>query len=138
MDRGADPDGRYRINEFFCRADTWQPTMQRLATQSDAVLMDLRSFSRQNQGCVFELGRLIDAVNLERVIFLIDDTTDLAFLHATLTSLWEQMSARSPNRSAAAPAARIYRIAAQSERAIVGLLGHLLAHTTTLSAAEPT
>ena len=48
-DTAADPDGRYRVNEFFCRTDTWQMTMQRLAGASDAVLMDLRSFSPSNQ-----------------------------------------------------------------------------------------
>ena len=57
-----DPDGRYRIKEFFCYNDTWQMTMERLAAASDAVLMDLRSFSRVNQGCIFELGRLLDGV----------------------------------------------------------------------------
>jgi hypothetical protein len=30
-----DPDGRYRVNEFFCRADTWQQTVTRLMAQSD-------------------------------------------------------------------------------------------------------
>jgi hypothetical protein len=56
-DTARDPDGRYRISEFFCRNDTWQMTMERLAKTSDAVLMDLRSFSPANQGCIFELGR---------------------------------------------------------------------------------
>ena len=25
---GTDPDGRYRVNEFFCYADTWQYAMR--------------------------------------------------------------------------------------------------------------
>src|SRR4029078_9409413 len=53
MDLGPDPDGRYRVHEFFCYADTWQNTMRKLATGADAVLMDLRSFSPSNQGCIF-------------------------------------------------------------------------------------
>lgn len=127
MDRAADPDGRYRINEFFCRTDTWQMTMQRLAAESDAVLMDLRSFSPSNQGCLFELGRLLDGVDLARVVFLVDETTDRAFLEATLQRLWSELSADSPNRHAAAPAARLFGIRRQSERALIGLLAHLLA-----------
>ncbi len=127
MDRAADPDGRYRINEFFCRADTWQMTMQRLAAGSDAVLMDLRSFSPSNQGCVFELGRLLDGVDLARVVFLVDETTDRAFLEATLQRLWNELSEDSPNQRAAAPAARMFSIGRQSEQALIGLLAHLLA-----------
>src|SRR5207248_2093380 len=49
MDTKIDPDGRFRVNEFFCRADTWQITMRELAACSDAVLMDLRSFSSINR-----------------------------------------------------------------------------------------
>jgi hypothetical protein len=58
LDRKPDPDGRYRVNEFFCRADTWQMTMCRLVKESNAVLMDLRSFSPINQGCFYELEQL--------------------------------------------------------------------------------
>lgn len=126
MDRAADPDGRYRIDEFFCRTDTWQMTMQRLAAESDAVLMDLRSFSPSNQGCMFELGQLLDGVDLARVVFLVDETTDRRFLEATLQRLWSELSVDSPNRHLAA-AARLFEIGRQSERALIGLLAHLLA-----------
>lgn len=135
MDSAADPDGRYRINEFFCRTDTWQMTMQRLAAASDAVLMDLRSFSPSNQGCLYELGRLLDGVDLGRVVFMVDETTDRAFLEATLQRLWNELSGSSQNRHAAAPAARLFRIQAQSEAALVALLGQLL--TTTSQQAAP-
>ena len=126
MDRAADPDGRYRINEFFCRTDTWQMTMQRLAAASDAVLMDLRSFSPSNQGCLYELGRLLDRVDLAHVVFMVDETTDRAFLEATLHRLWSELSGSSPNRNATAPAARVFHIREQSETALVALLAHLL------------
>lgn len=58
LDRQPDPDGLYRVNEFFCHADTWQVTMRRLAKESDAVLMDLRSFSSKNRGSLYELGQV--------------------------------------------------------------------------------
>lgn len=57
-----DPDGRYRISEFFCHNDTRQMTMERLAASRDVVLMDLRGFSPRNQGCIYELGRLLDGI----------------------------------------------------------------------------
>jgi hypothetical protein len=39
--------------------------------------------------------------------------------------LWNQLSAVSPNRHATAPAARLFHIRQQSEKAVTGLLGHL-------------
>lgn len=125
MDRKPDPDGRFRVTEFFCRADTWQPTMQRLVAESDAVLMDLRSFSQSNQGCVYELGRLLDAIDLSRVVFVIDRTTDRAFLESELGRLWSTLAVDSPNRSAAVPTARIFEVSGPSAAETRALVGHL-------------
>jgi hypothetical protein len=122
MDRGRDPDGRYRINEFFCHNDTWQMTMERLAATSDAVLMDLRSFSLANQGCIFEIGRLVDGVDLTRVVFLADASTDRAFLDATLERLWDHIAADSPNRVAESPTVRVFRVSRQSDSDLRALL----------------
>jgi len=92
-----DPDGRYRVNEFFCRCDTWQKTVTRLMAQSDLVAMDLRGLTSQRRGSIFELGILIDEVPLNRVVLLTDKTTDGLLLRQTLGDLWRNMSARSPN-----------------------------------------
>ncbi|MGZ8264040.1 MAG: hypothetical protein ACXW2I_07515 [Burkholderiales bacterium] len=108
MERGPDPDGRYRVNEFFCYADTWKETMARLATGADAVLMDLRGFSRSNQGCLFELQQLVDSVDLQRVTFLLDEKTDRDFLEQTLRESWLRTTARS-GRPTRAPDARLVK-----------------------------
>jgi hypothetical protein len=108
LDTGPDPDGRYRVSDFFCRADTWQMTMQQLAVRSDAVLMDLRSFSPTNQGCLYELGQLLDAVSLPQVLLIVDATTDVAFLKESLQSLWQGVSAGSPNRRLREPEVRLF------------------------------
>ena len=126
MDRSFDPDGRYRVNQFFCHANTWQMTMQHLASASDAVLMDLRSFSQANQGCLFELGRVLDTVALKQVVFLSDDTTQLPFLEGTLQRLWQQMGRDSPNREPGASRVRLFRIREQSEAELRALLQLLL------------
>lgn len=97
MDLGPDPDGRYRTNDFFCRADNWKITMQSLSRQSDVVLMDLRSFSDANKGCIYELDQLIDIVSVSKIIFLVDTTTDLHFLKETLKSIWKGIDPDSPN-----------------------------------------
>jgi len=115
MDTAMDPDLRYRVNEFFCHADTWQMTMRELAARGDAVLMDLRSFSASNQGCLLEVGELLNSVDLRRVVFVIDATTDRQFLESSLASLWNSIAAESPNRTAAQPAARLYDFSRQPE-----------------------
>jgi hypothetical protein len=127
MDRRPDPDGRFRVTEFFCRDDTWQLTMERLVARSDAVLMDLRSFGPGNQGCLYELGRLLDAIELDRVVFVIDATTDRAFLEQALTRLWARLAAGSPNQRAAAPAVRLMRVGAPTAVESRDLVAHLAA-----------
>jgi hypothetical protein len=125
MDLRCDPDRRYRVAEFFCRADTWQSTMRRLVTNSDAVLMDLRSFSPSNRGCVYELGRLLDTTDLSRVVFVTDETTDRGFLEATLQKQWSILAAESPNRPANEPAARFFEACGPSAKETRALAGYL-------------
>jgi hypothetical protein len=92
-----DPDGRYRVNEFFCRDDTWQETVKRLMAQSDLVAMDLRGFTAEKKGSIFELGTLIDEVPLDRVALLIDKTTNEPLLRQRLADFWRNMNPQSPN-----------------------------------------
>jgi hypothetical protein len=101
--RVRDFDGRYRVDDFFCHDDTWQMVLKRLSRESDAVLMDLRGFKPENQGCVFEINELLNVVPLERVVFVVDETTDLDFLRETFTNGWTALAADSPNRDLAEP-----------------------------------
>jgi hypothetical protein len=73
--------------------------MLRLAQAADVVLMDLRGFTPQNQGCRYELQQLLDFVALERVVVLIDARTSRDFIESTLQNLWRTSRADSPNRS---------------------------------------
>lgn len=108
LDRRPDPDGRFRVNEFFCRADTWKPTMRRLAGESEVVLMDLRSFSPANRGCLFEIEQLVHHVELERIVLLIGASTDRSFLESQLQAIWGRLAASSPNRELSAPTLRLF------------------------------
>lgn len=84
LDGLPDPDGRYRINEFCCRDSSWQATVVRLIERADAVLMDLRGFSAQRRGCEFELRELAARSAPQRVVLLVDASTDRALLCQTL------------------------------------------------------
>jgi hypothetical protein len=126
MDARPDWDGRFRVNEFFCHDDTWRMALSQLVAASDVVLMDLRGFSRQNQGCVFELTELVNVVPLSQVVLIIDGTTDLPFLEETLHQTWETMSATSPNQIGAVAELKMFRLTGDTASAVKRLLLTLL------------
>lgn len=72
-----DAEGRYRVNECYCHDTTWQEALTGLLRISDVVLMDLRNFVAQNEGCLHELRALSTAAGLQRVVVLINDKTQL-------------------------------------------------------------
>ncbi|MET0919551.1 MAG: hypothetical protein ABWY07_14190 [Burkholderiales bacterium] len=97
LDYGRDPEGRFRVNDVYCHDDTWRSAVQALLDSSDCVLMDVRSFSQQNQGCVFELEQLLLRLPTESIVFVVDKSTDLRLLGATLERSWR--SAREAGRA---------------------------------------
>jgi hypothetical protein len=116
IDIQSDPDGRFRVNEFFCHANTWQITMQQMARMSNVVLMDLRSFSTTNQGCLYELEQLLVTIPLERVMFLIDDTTDKPFLEQAFKTLWKNIPEDSLNQQKSPSELRLLRFSSHSTK----------------------
>jgi len=88
LDLQPDSSGRYRVNQLFCLADTWQAAVHRLVGQAGAVVMDLRGFSSANRGCLYEIQQLLAHVPLRRLLFIVDRTTDWAFLETTVHELW--------------------------------------------------
>ena len=98
-DTQPDRDGWFRVNNFFCHADTWRSVLAALVRDGDAVLMDLRSFSPRNAGCVHELEHIANFVPLDRCVLLADASTDEPFVRATLREAWQHLVVDSPNRA---------------------------------------
>ena len=90
LDGRRDPDGRFRVSELFCHDDTWRPSLRSLLDTSDTVLMDLRSFTRQNAGCIFELEQIVSCMPTDRIVLVYDGTTDLRLLGDTLDAAWAE------------------------------------------------
>jgi hypothetical protein len=86
--------------------------------------MDLRSFSASNQGCLYELGRLFDTIDLSRVVFVTDKTTDRFFLEGTLRQQWSGLAPESPNRLVNEPAARFFEVHGPTAAETRALVGH--------------
>jgi hypothetical protein len=70
-------------------------TVSRLAAETDAVLMDLRAFQWEHQGCVFELRLLVNVGVLDKVVLIVDGSTDLPLLGQILWSAKESLPAAS-------------------------------------------
>lgn len=83
-DAPPDPDGRYRVEEWFCFEPTWRPAVAALLERSDVVLLDLRGFTAQRQGIRHELGLLARTGALARCVAITDGSTDLALLDTVI------------------------------------------------------
>lgn len=118
----ADPDGTYRVEDFFCHDDTWRMTIVRLARDADAILMDLRGFGPANQGCVYEIEQLLSSVPLDRVVLLVDRRTDVPFLERALQQAWRSRPDDSPNALARHQRIRIMAASSRHRRTLNALL----------------
>lgn len=97
IDIRPDRDGRYRVNNFFCHADTWKMVLTKLVKETDVVVMDLRGFTSQNEGCIHEISELINTAPLERVVFIIETKGDEELVLKTIRESWRRMEPTSPN-----------------------------------------
>jgi hypothetical protein len=124
LDLGRDPDGRFRVNEVYCRSDTWRPALEGLLDMSDAVLMDLRSFSKLNAGCLFELEQLLRRVPSDKVLLVCDRTTDLPLLADVLGEAWG--AARREGKARGSGQVALVRVDRHSARELAVLMQRLL------------
>lgn len=92
-------DGSFRTHEIACFENGWRPVVQRLIREASVVLMDLRGFTAQNRGCVYELGLLVNLMPASRVMLLVDSTTDEVELAKTLGEAWAGIRPDSPNQT---------------------------------------
>ena len=115
LDPRRDPDGRFRITEFFCHENTWSDTLSTLLGRSDAILMDLRGFSEKNQGCIFELHQLAAQHRLPDTVFVVDASSDVKLLESTVdmpgpyTGASPRLRVEKVESEAAAERERVYR-----------------------------
>jgi hypothetical protein len=121
----ADPDGLFRIEDFYCHDDTWRMTIARLARDADAVFMDLRGFTASNCGCIYEIKLLVHLVPMDRVVLLIDKTTDVSLLERTLATTWQKIAPDSPNVTLERPAVRVLRASRNHWRTLNTLIAML-------------
>jgi hypothetical protein len=133
MDSQPDRDGQFRVNDFFCYDSTWKMVLARLVSTSDVVLMDLRGFSSQNAGCIFEINELINTVKLGRIIFVIDETTDESFLRQILQQAWDGMRSTSPNHLSKSGLLYLFRLQGFGNHELQHFLQRLAMNASTVA-----
>jgi len=84
LDDQPDLDGRYRVNEILCADAVWPFAVQALFGVSAVVLLDVRGFTGAHTGMRQEVQRLTEHKRLDRVLAVVDDTTDRALLASTI------------------------------------------------------
>jgi len=67
LDVARDPDGRFRVNEFFCSDTTWRTAVHALIQRAHLIVMDLRGFER-DEGVRQELAILAGAGGFARLV----------------------------------------------------------------------
>jgi hypothetical protein len=97
----SDADGRYRVNEVFCGEEVWPDARPSLLDVSDVMLLDARGFTSAHPGGRLEIQRLAKLTRLDRILAVVDDTTDHALLVATVEE------AASPGLATSALALRV-------------------------------
>ena len=138
LDSEIDKDGRYRIHEFFCYDNTWRDTLKGLAKMNECVIMDLRGFSKDNSGVSFEIQQLIELVPLEKVLFMVDETTDHVHLINVFNLSTEGISRQSPNANLEKAEIQVYEIRKnydQDLKLILKLLTHKSIHSNLVSSS---
>jgi hypothetical protein len=124
-----DPDGLFRIDDFFCHDDTWQQTVSLLAPKADAVLMDLRGFGAENRGCIAEIEQLVASVPINRIVLLADSSSSIAVIEKTVQDAFRAIPEDSPNAGAGVHRLRILRSSSSQRYTLDTLLGLLCERT---------
>ena len=122
IDHRPDPDARFRINQLFCSDTMWKAAVKELMEEASLVVMDLRGFTPDRRGCVYELQTLLDTVPLSRLVFLFDRTTDRLALEAILRDHWQRLDANSPNLLSDTAALRLLEVTRDDTQAVQRLL----------------
>jgi hypothetical protein len=130
-------DLSFRRLEAMCHNNTWKIAVEEFARRSQVLLMDLRGFSSARKGCEYEVDFLLDAVPLERVLFLVDAGGDHDAVRQLILDRWKFLSPTSPNLANREPVAQIYVATESDEADVQGILDLLINATQQPASSAP-
>lgn len=117
-DFSKEPDGqlRFQVNSMQCNNATWKEALLHLLNNADTIVFNLSDLTNENRGVAYELGKLLDHVPLQRIMFLINDSTDIKVLKEILTKAWQDRVPNSPNHGTSTPRFQMFHMGGLSER----------------------
>lgn len=83
--REVDPHLRYPINSMQCLDKTWKEALDRMIGLAHVAVVDLANLTPANKGVAYEVTRLLEIMPRERVVFLINGSTDLAVVREVMS-----------------------------------------------------
>ena len=99
--RVRDRYGSYPMCPLLCHGVFWKAAVDTLLEGVDLVVLDLSGFRPENVGTRYELQRVVDRFQIERVVLLADPQSNQRFLAAQIHEAWSLMAEGSPNATAA-------------------------------------
>jgi hypothetical protein len=120
LDRLRDPDGRFRVTEVYCTADTWQPTVLEMMARAGVILLDLREYAGTRLGTRYELTEVLRRAPLQKVLVLVGIGDDVSGLRAEIESIWRDVG-RSRRDRAESPELTVLQFSRSSHAEIRGL-----------------
>jgi hypothetical protein len=83
--RGPSKKRPFCLYTFYCLPDSWRVCLEMLLRQADAIVMDIRSISKENKGCEYEVAVLSERDLLRRTTFIVEGEADKQMLLSALS-----------------------------------------------------
>lgn len=99
--------GYYRPCTLVCTDAVWTFALDRMLERCPVVVVDLSDFRPERAGITYEIGVLLDRVDLRRVVFVSGPGTDLTALRQLMDDVWSTLAPNSPNRALDRPTVTI-------------------------------
>jgi hypothetical protein len=98
----------YKCMPMFCYDNTWKISVEECVKNVDGVLMDLRGYSKEREGCAYEVDYLFDVISTQKVIFIVDDAS-IDAVTEMIQKKWEFLRTVSPNLNEPNPIITYYQ-----------------------------
>lgn len=122
-------DLSFRDLHLYCFANTWKLAVAAFVDSADVVMMDLRGYSEERKGCEYEVDFLFSSIAIDRIVFVLDEKTELDQIERLIRARWEHLREGSPNLSVTEPTARVYVAGDQRPDDVRGLMNLLFTGT---------
>lgn len=118
-------DNSFKEKPMSCYDNTWKLTVEKLVNTANVVLMDLRGFSEKNKGCEFEVNLLLNAVSLNKVLFL-GYSSAIPLIKDVIKTKFKTLEKSSPNYNINNPKAIIFEVKKETNKEIQQIIDLLI------------